>query len=527
MNLAAVMSLLALAAAASGQPKPRHGRYPFCDGARDMPDKMSIKGQADPALHRVAVHRPVYYRVDAPAGRYEVIVHYLDAGEANTGTFRVQCNGEATAPRVACYAPNKKHDVTTVEHKTTRGDVAVEAGEGLRIRFDYEIDWRKNHAVTAIEVIGEQLTLRINCGGKRDYTDSAGRVWKADRELAAPEAVINLDPDDTTGRWVEISAEILPKMIAAGVEPFAKWKGRFTGRMNGIFHDRSGRTYINFAALGLWVYEGPGGRMYRADGGKFLSVAKGWSLNPYGPGFVLFCSHGFGPRSEYQALSWDGETIETWPKDADVGAVDWQAEGKVKPIFSKPRHANGIEVTFDAGKSVKEIGEAKGIYNLGALGEGVWVYCTGSWSDDPEQGMFRSDDMGKTWKQVLKGINAKDGANCAAILSYENRAYWHTGKGLYKSTDRGETWKLIPDSPVFEYTLQPGKDDTHMLGLSRAGVYETLDQGRTWKKIAPAPPVQPDQMWIQSHNYYDFTWDHENDVIYASAPDVAWRWARP
>jgi hypothetical protein len=503
-----------------------YGCYPFHGGSVSLLDETKLQGQADPRVHGILRGRPAYYRANVPDGAYEVTVHYLDAGKTNTGSFRTQCNGRDVAGRVGCYVPHKKTPVDTATSKAVHFSATAKQGRGLHIRFDYETRWQENHAVSAIEIVGEQATLRINCGAKSPYEDPAGRVWLPDRDTAVGQADIQLDPDRPTNQWVEIGDEMLTKMIRAGVEPYAKWKGRFTGRLNGIFYDRSGRVYVNFAALGLWVYEGPGGRMYRADNGTFLSVAKGWSRNPYGPGFVLFCSHGFGPKSQYQALSWDGKSIETWPKDADVGVVDWQATGEVKPIFSKPRHANGIEVTRDAGRSVQEIGQAKGIYNVGALGNGVWVYATGSWSDDPNQGVFRSDDMGKTWTQVLRGVNCKPTSNCAGILAYEDRAYLHTSKGLYKSSDRGKTWRLIPDSPVFEYTLQPAEDDRHMLGLSKDGVFETFDQGETWKKVLPPPPVQPDQMWIQSHGYYDFTWDHVNDVIYASAPDVAWRYAR-
>lgn len=492
----------------------------------------TVEGEdVEPPLHCVVNNDPVYYQIDVPAGEYDVTVHYLAASneEKNNGPMRIEFNCEFVSDWMACHAPTNKVKVDVLQHKTFMHKATVEGEQGLRIGFDYRLE----HAATvsAIEVVGSAATVRINCGAMQDYTDNAGRVWKADRQLPFPDVKIQLDGDLPTNQWVNIAEEILLKMHRAGVNPVVKWGGKFTGEMNGVFYDRSGRTYVNFSGIGLWVYEGPGKTLYRADGGIFTSVAKGWSRNPYGPGFVLICSHGFNDKSAYQALAWDGKTIQTWPSDGDVGVVDWQAEGEVKPIFWKPRHNTILTVTFNADKDRQQIYKGKDIETLGALGQGVWVFTTGGRHDKPEFGIFRSDDMGKTWEQVLEGVNTW-GSNCSHILSYQERAYLHTQSGLYKSEDRGKTWRLIPNSPAFTYTLQPGKDDSHMMGLAKDGVYETKDQGETWEKVIPAVPEIPtpergtNRRYIQSHGYFDFTWDFVNDVVYASAPNQTWRYDR-
>jgi hypothetical protein len=292
-----------------------------------------------------------------------------------------------------------------------------------------------------------------------------------------------------------------------------------------MFYDRSGRIYMNFSGVGLWTYGGPGGTLERADGGVYTSVAKGESMNPYGPGFVLFCSHGFNPTKTYQGLCWDGKTIETWPLDADYGAVDWSSPGRIKPILSKPRHNTILIYSEDAGKNSKEVVKNPRIVNLGALGEGVLVYCLGGSTADASDGIYRSADKGATWEKV-SDVNVWGAENCSTIFAYKERAYLHSPAGLLKSADRGKTWRLIPDSPAFTFSVQAGADDTHLLGLSREGVYESKDQGETWAKTAPSPPLAEKQKWIQSHNYYDFAWDHANNVVYVSAPDAAYRFVR-
>ncbi|MFW6303044.1 MAG: WD40/YVTN/BNR-like repeat-containing protein [Candidatus Sumerlaeota bacterium] len=310
------------------------------------------------------------------------------------------------------------------------------------------------------------------------------------------------------------------------LDPTPKWKGNYTRHSNGVFWDRSGHVYVNFAAVGFWEYGGPGGTLERVDEGKYTSVHKGESINPYGPGFVLVCSHGYNPKDSYQLLSWDGVTLETWASDGDVGACDWQQKGTAKLIFWKPRHNKILTVSEDGGKTMRQVVAKENIRNVGALGNGVLVYTMGGAADDPSFGIFRSADKGATWEKVFDG-NMVGNVNCSPILSYDERAYLQTNKGLYKSSDRGKTWRLVETAPVFTFALQPGKDgDRHMTGLSREGVFETFDQGETWIKVAKAPPVPEKQKWLQSHDYYDFSWDFEDNVFYCSAPDSAWRYVR-
>lgn len=495
-----------------------------CYGSSTLNEETTFQNEADPKIHGVVKSRPVYYQVQAPPGEYKITVHYLDAGESNTGSFGIEFNGKRVEEKIACYAPNRKQQVGQVRHESVTRTATV-ADRGLRIRFPYELAPRVDHCITAIEIVGEPMALRINCGARQDYTDGQGRIWLHDRELPFPDITIQLDENDKKNEWVNIGDEIMEKMEQAGVEPVVKWYGHYTGGLNGMFYDRSGRVYLNPSGTGLWVYEGPGGKLYRADGNTFSSVAKGWSLNPYGPGFVLICSHGFNPTDTYQALAWDGVTIQTWPADGDVGAADWQAEVKDKPIFTKPRHNNILVLCRENGAQCRQVEKKDGIANVGALGEGVLVYTMGGRGDRPEFGIYRSADNGMTWTKVKDG-NFGSNVNCQSIFSYGQRAYLHHEDGLYKSTDRGKTWRLVPDSPGFEYSVQPGKDDSHLVGISRDGVYESTDLGETWKKIAPAPPVGKGQKWIQSHDYYDFTWDYVKDVFYVSAPDTAYRYAR-
>ncbi len=494
-------------------------------GTSSLAPSAQVAGTETPEIYRTQATQPVYYQAEVPDGEYRVVIHYLEAEKEKGFSFTVVSGGREVVGRTACFVRMKKDPKKAVAAQVEFTAKAV--NKRVKIRFPRKHKekrgWADRYAICALEILGDLFELRINCGADQDVTDRAGKVWKADRPFPMPEATISLKPDDRTNEWINISTEMLNKLVAAGVEPLTKYRGFFTGFSNGMFYDRSGTVYINFAGIGLWVYEGPGGSLRRAGGERYTSVCKGESINPYGPGFVLVCSHGFNDKKAYQALSWDGTTIETWPLDGDIVAVDWSAPGKIKPILSKPRHNNILILSKDAGANSKQVAKRDHICNIGTLGDGVLIYCIGTRKGAPDDGIYRSPDEGKTWEQV-SDISVWADSNCSSIVACKERAYLHSPKGLLKSTDRGKNWRIVPDSPAFTYALQLAEDDSHMLGLSREGVYESTDQGETWQKITEAPPEG--KKWIQSHQYYDFAWDYKNDVIYASAPNHAYRYAR-
>jgi len=89
----------------------------------------------------------------------------------------------------------------------------------------------------------------------------------------------------------------------------------------------------------------------------------------------------------------------------------------------------------------------------------VWVAALGHlYSPNPERGVFKTTDGGKTWKKTLfiddntgaidLAIDPKNPKTLYAAMWYRTRRAWNfegSGKtsGIYKSTDGGETWQLL------------------------------------------------------------------------------------
>ena len=536
MNKTYVLFPLLLALTVSTASAVDFGRYSLREGGT-IPSEVALQDTANENLYRSLAERPAYYQIEVPPGEYQVVIHYLN-GEKNNGSFTVEVNGQEKVTRTPCIYEVKGNKEMPKSLSARQVSFSAEAGQdGLRIRFprpfresygpSQDMLMEQQYAICGLEVFGSQASIRINCGSGEDMTDADGNTWVADRELPIEEVTnvkIQLAPNDQNNEWVDIGTEMIEKLQEAGADPIVKWGGRFVRQANVLIADRSGNTYVNFGGIGLWKYGGPGEILERADDQGYASVAKGEALNPYGPGFVLFCSHGFGENSEYQALSWNGVDIQTWPLDGDFGTVDWTREG-TPLIFCHPRHSEDLAISIDGGETLEVVTQQKGVTNLGALGDGVLIYTVGARSGEGAAiGIYRSEDLGATWAKVADGINCFSTANCSTILAYENRAYLQADDGLYKSEDRGKTWRKIENSPVFQGAPLPGKDDSHLLAFSKEGGFESHDYGETWQKIMPAPPES--SKWLQSHRYYNFAWDVEDDIIYAYAPDSIYRYQR-
>lgn len=147
----------------------------------------------------------------------------------------------------------------------------------------------------------------------------------------------------------------------------------------------------------------------------------------------------------------------------------------------------------------------------------AWVAALGrEWGENPERGIFKTTDGGKSWKKVLYVDEKTGGADIAMVEGSPNRLFasmWQfrrwpyyfksggPGSGLYSSLDGGETWKRLE----VEDGLPEGELGRIGLGLSRSNpevVYAMVeagksallrsdDGGRSFKTVNNEPNVNP------------------------------------
>lgn len=186
--------------------------------------------------------------------------------------------------------------------------------------------------------------------------------------------------------------------------------------------------------------------------------------------------------------------------------------------------SGGVWKTLNNGTTWTPVFDREGAYSIGWIVLDpknpltVWV---GTGENNSQRsvsygnGVYRSDDGGKTWRNV--GLKASEHIGRIAIDPKDsNIVYvaaqgplWGPGgdRGLYKTTDGGKTWKQIlkisENTGVTDVVIDPQNPDTiyaasyqrrrHMFTLIDGGpesaIYKSTDAGATWSRLRPGLPT--------------------------------------
>jgi photosystem II stability/assembly factor-like uncharacterized protein len=200
---------------------------------------------------------------------------------------------------------------------------------------------------------------------------------------------------------------------------------------------------------------------------------------------------------------------------------------------------NGVYKSIDAGKTWSY----GGLRDTQAIGRIIvnpknadiaFVAALGHpFGPNPERGIFRTTDGGKTWSKVLYkdensgGIDLSFDPNNAnvifAALWQARRSPWDMqsggpGSGLYRSTDGGATWKQLighglPEGIMGRIGVAVGYNSTRVWALienDRGGLFRSDDGGDDWTL------VNSDRQYRQRAFYYThvFADPHSPDGVY-------------
>ncbi len=134
------------------------------------------------------------------------------------------------------------------------------------------------------------------------------------------------------------------------------------------------------------------------------------------------------------------------------------------------------------------------------------------WKPNPERGVFKTTDGGRTWGKVLY-VDSLTGAvdlvmdpsnsNVLYAATYQRlRRTWGfngggPGSGIYKSVDGAASWRRLtnglPDAPIGRIGLAISQSNPRALAVTvehrtQGGTYRSTDGGESWQRVSQLNP---------------------------------------
>jgi photosystem II stability/assembly factor-like uncharacterized protein len=221
------------------------------------------------------------------------------------------------------------------------------------------------------------------------------------------------------------------------------------------------------------------------------------------------------PMFDQEAVSTIGD-IAVAPSDP---SIVWVGTGEPNNRQSSS-WGDGIYKSTDGGKTWKNMGLAE-TRHIGRVlihpknPDIVYAAALGHlWGPNPERGVYKTTDGGKSWSAVLK-ISSDTGVSDIAMdpespdtvyaAAYQRRRtpFGYNGGGtesaIYKTTDGGASWKKLLKGLPYENGGETGrigldvyrKDPRIVYALvqhEKGGIYRSEDQGETWRKMSDTNP---------------------------------------
>jgi photosystem II stability/assembly factor-like uncharacterized protein len=257
-----------------------------------------------------------------------------------------------------------------------------------------------------------------------------------------------------------------------------------------------------------------------------IAVVEGWAKDPD----LLWMGSAAGGvwKSVNGGLTWE-PMFDSQPV-ASIGAlaidpnnpdVVWVGTGEANPRNSVS-FGEGVFRTLDGGRTWQRLGLEKTERISRILlhptdPRVAWVAAMGQvWGENPERGVYKTEDGGKTWKRVLY-VDERTGAAdlvldpvnpnklFAALWDYRREPWFFRsggpGSGLFVTQDGGDSWKRLtetdglPKGDLGRIGVAIARSDAKtvyaLVEAEKSALLRSTDGGVTWKAVNTEPGVNP------------------------------------
>ena len=263
--------------------------------------------------------------------------------------------------------------------------------------------------------------------------------------------------------------------------------------------------------------------------------------------WVAALGHVFGPN-EQRGIFRTEDGGETWEKvlfvSDSTGFVDieaspenprvlyaaaWRAERKPWTMISGAEEG-GIWKTTDGGDSWTKLQEGLPDGKVGKIGldvspadpDRVWALIE---AKEPEGGLYRSDDAGKTWQRVNRNRELRQRAWYYTYIEAhptDENTLWAMNASYWKSIDGGETFerKSTPHGDNHDLWINPKHPDIQVQS-NDGGANVTLDGGETWTTQLNQPTAELYSVTVDDHfpyRVYAPQQDNSTISLYSTTP---------